>query len=220
MEHTVTALTAQKRNPQRVNVFLDGEFAFGLSRIVAAWLRVGQVIGDEKIEQLKYEDGREVAYQQALKYLGYRPRSQAEVRQHLESQDLPPAAIQDALDRLDRNGLLNDSRFAQTWIENRSEFRPRGRRALAYELKHLGVSPQVVEQSLEGIDESELAYRAALKQVRKYENLDRLAFRQKLYAFLARRGFSYEISNPVVARLWTELHETETMTTMNDEANE
>ena len=53
MNHRITAIQAQKRNPQRVSVFLDGEFAFGLSRIVAAWLAVGQEISDEKIALLK-----------------------------------------------------------------------------------------------------------------------------------------------------------------------
>lgn len=219
MEHRITALTAQKRNQQRVNVYLDGEFAFGLSRIVAAWLQVGQVIGDDKIELLKAEDEREVAFQQAVRYLSYRPRSEAEVRQHLESQDLSEQAIQDAVERLARNGLLDDSRFASTWVENRSEFRPRGRRALAFELRRMGVSPQVIESSLEGIDENELAYQAGLKQVRKYQRLDWQNFRQKMIAFLARRGFSYEVSNPVAARLWTEQHQNDA-TIMNNEADE
>jgi regulatory protein len=219
MEHRITALTAQKRNQQRVNVYLDGEFAFGLSRIVAAWLQVGQVIGDEKIELLKAEDEREVAFQQAVRYLSYRPRSEAEVRQQLESQDLSEQAIQDAVERLARNGLLDDSRFASTWVENRSEFRPRGRRALAFELRRLGVSPQVIESSLEGIDENELAYQAGLKQVRKYQRLEWQDFRQKMIAFLARRGFSYEVSNPVAARLWAEQHQNDA-TIMNNEADE
>ena len=219
MEHRITALTAQKRNQQRVNVYLDGEFAFGLSRIVAAWLQVGQVIGDEKIELLKAEDEREVAFQQAVRYLSYRPRSEAEVRQQLESQDLSEQAIQDAVERLARNGLLDDSRFASTWVENRSEFRPRGRRALAFELRRMGVSPQVIESSLEGIDENELAYQAGLKQVRKYQRLEWQDFRQKMIAFLARRGFSYEVSNPVAARLWAEQHQNDA-TIMNNEADE
>ena len=219
MEHRITALTAQKRNQQRVNVYLDGEFAFGLSRIVAAWLQVGQVIGDEKIELLKAEDEREVAFQQAVRYLSYRPRSEAEVRQQLESQDLSEQAIQDAVERLARNGLLDDNRFASTWVENRSEFRPRGRRALAFELRRLGVSPQVIESSLEGIDENELAYQAGLKQVRKYQRLEWQDFRQKMIAFLARRGFSYEVSNPVAARLWAEQHQNDA-TIMNNEADE
>jgi len=82
MMHTITALTLQKRNRQRVSVFLDGEYSFGLARIVAAWLEVGQELSDEKIAQLRAEDEREVAYQRALRLIQYRPmvwtREQAE----------------------------------------------------------------------------------------------------------------------------------------------
>ena len=69
MNHTITALTLQKRNRERVNVYLDGEYAFGLARIVAAWLVVGQELSDEKITQLRIEDEREVAYQRALRLI-------------------------------------------------------------------------------------------------------------------------------------------------------
>src|SRR5210317_1123984 len=68
----ITALTIQKRNPNRVNVHLDGEFAFGLARITAAWLRVGQELTPEKIALLKEEDAAEVALQRAFRFLSYR----------------------------------------------------------------------------------------------------------------------------------------------------
>ena len=58
----ITAIEVQKRSPNRVNIHLDGEFAFGLARIVAAWLRVGQDLSEEKIEQLQADDARERAY--------------------------------------------------------------------------------------------------------------------------------------------------------------
>ena len=66
-----------------MNIYLDGEFAFGLAGIVAAWLKLGQELGEEKIASLKAEDEREVTYQKALHFLSYRPRSSAEVRQNL-----------------------------------------------------------------------------------------------------------------------------------------
>ena len=58
----ITALEVQKKNPNRVNVHLDGEFAFGLARITAVWLKVGDVLSDEKITQLQNEDAREKRY--------------------------------------------------------------------------------------------------------------------------------------------------------------
>lgn len=209
MEHTVTALTLQKRNRQRVNVYLDGEFAFGLARIVAAWLEVGQKISDERIAELQAEDALEVAYQRALRLLEYRPRTAAEIRTKLQENKIPEESIAAVMERLQNAGLLNDEGFVQAWVENRSELRPRSRRALAYELKQRGVDPELIDQSLAEVDDEELAYQAALKQSRKYQNLEWQDFRQKMYGFLARRGFDYETSAPAVARVWAELHSSE-----------
>ncbi len=122
----ITGLKVQKKNTQRVNVYLDGEFAFGLRRIVAAWLSIGQELSDEKIAQLKADDAREEAYQRALRALDTRPRSAAEIRKKLLEHDIPEDLAEGVIERLKENRLLNDEQFAQAWIENRSEFRPRG----------------------------------------------------------------------------------------------
>jgi regulatory protein len=200
----VTALKVQKHHPNRVNVYLDNEFSFGLSRITAAWLKVGQDLTSSKIAKLQAQDEREVAYMQALRFLDYRPRSRAEVRKKLEKHAIPPEVIKDVFKRLERSGLVNDERFAQDWVKNRSEFRPRSRRALAYELHQRGLADSAIEKALEGINEEPLAYRAALKQARRYEGLPIRDFRNKLGSYLARRGFSYEIIKEVVTRVWDE----------------
>ena len=103
----ITALEVQKKNPNRVNIHLDGEFAFGLARIVAAWLRVGQELSEEKIEQLQAEDARERAFQQAMLFLSYRARSESEIRQNLRKHEIPEAVIDQTLDRLRRNDSIN-----------------------------------------------------------------------------------------------------------------
>jgi regulatory protein len=211
MNHKITALKLQKRNRQRVNVYLDGEFAFGLARIVAAWLQVGLELSDEKIAQLKSEDAREVAYQRALKFLEYRPRTEEEIRRNLKKHDVPEEIIAATVERLQRANLINDLRFAKNWVENRSDRRPRGRRALAFELRQKGVNRQAIDRALEDVDEERLAYRAALKQSRKLIKLEQQEFRRKLYGYLSRRGFSYEVSAPVVSQVWEQIHENETM---------
>jgi regulatory protein len=211
MGKTITALTAQQRNRERVNVFLDGEFAFGLARIVAAWLQVGQELSEEKIAALVSEDQLEVAYQQALKFVQYRERSEAEVQENLREHKVSEEIIQEVLERLQRSGIVDNRRFARTWIENRNEFRPRSRRALAYELRRRGIDQEVIQDSLESLNDEELAYQAALKQSRKYQALSWQDFRQKMFAFLARRGFGYESAAPVVARIWAEQRANESL---------
>lgn len=215
----ITAIEVQKKNPNRVNIYLDDQFAFGLSRLVAAWLSAGQILSDEKIATLQAEDAREVAMQKALLFLGYRARSVREVRENLLKHEIPEAVIESTIKRLQETGLLNDQEFAQAWVENRNTFRPRSRRALALELRRKGLETDVIDQTLdENVDEEALAREAARKYLRKVEKLDWLNFRNKLGGFLGRRGFSYAVSAPVLRELWAELHPGgETITFENEE---
>lgn len=202
---TITAIEPQQKNPQRVNIYLDGEFAFGLARITAAWLKVGQGLDDDKIAALQAEDARETAYQKALHFLSYRPRSSQEVRQNLTKRGYDGTLVEETISRLQRAGLVNDEDFARAWVENRSAFRPRSKSALRMELRQKGLSDEVVRSVLdEEVDEQALAFEAARKQARRYAGLEWPEFRQKLGGFLARRGFSYTTLAPVVSEVWRE----------------
>lgn len=210
MDHTITAIKVQKRNPNRLAIYLDGEFSFGLARIVAAWLSIGRTLSDADIVELKRKDNQEVAYQYGLLVLSYRPRSTTELRKKLVDKGYSEEVIEQIIERMEQNGLLNDLTFAQSWVDNRSAFHPRSRRALVVELHQKGVTDEVIEQALgESGNEDNLAYQAASRQARKLANLERSDFRIKLGAFLGRRGFNYETIRPVVDRLWTELHSQE-----------
>jgi regulatory protein len=205
----ITALVVQKRNPNRVNVHLDGEYAFGLARIVAVWLRVGQELDEEKLKRLQVEDARERAVQQALLFLSYRARSESEIRQNLRKHEMPEEVIEETIARLRQDGLANDGQFAQAWVENRSTFRPRSRRMLAMELRQKGLDDEAVSSALEDVDDEPLAYEAAKKRAPRLKSLEWVDFRKKLSEFLARRGFSYSVIAPVVTRIWNELQKDE-----------
>jgi len=204
IERKITALKAQKRDRSRVSVYLDGEYAFGLARIVAAWLQVGQTLDDEKIAELKTQDARETAYQRVLRLLNYRDRSEAEIIQSLKQRQVPEEIIADVIERLHRSELVDDQRFAKTWVENRIEFHPRSRRALAYELHEKGIDDQAIQQALDDFDEADAAYQAARKYAQKSKQMKWPEFRQKLYAFLSRRGFNYDAVKTTVARIQAE----------------
>jgi regulatory protein len=205
----ITALVVQQRNPNRVNIHLDGEYAFGVARIVAAWLRVGAELDEKKIEQLQVEDARERAFQQSMLFLSYRARSESEIRQNLRKHEIPESVIDLTLDRLRQDGLANDDEFAQTWVENRSTFRPRSRRMLALELRQKGLDDESMQSALKNVDDEPLAYEAAKKRATRFKDLEWSEFRKKLSDFLARRGFSYAVIAPVVSRVWNEMHNQE-----------
>lgn len=206
----ITALKVQKRNPNRVNVYLDNEFAFGLDRIVAAWLHLGQELSTEKINSLQAQDAGEVAYQQALHFISFRPRSEVEVRRKLLEKGAESEVIESVLARLRGAHLVGDEQFARKWIDNRSTFRPRSHRMLRYELHQKGVSEGFIQQALaEADNEPDLAYQAGRKYARRLEELDWEQFRKRLSGFLSRRGFSYGITAPVVRQIWDEIHSAE-----------
>lgn len=205
----ITALVVQKRNPNRVNIHLDGEYAFGVARIVAAWLRVGLELDEKKIEQLQNEDAHERALQQALLFLSYRARSESEIRQNLVKHEIPESVIDLTLEKLRQDGLANDNEFAQAWVENRSTFRPRSRRMLAMELRQKGLDDESMQSALQNVDDEPLAYEAGKKRANRFKDLEWNEFRKKLSEFLARRGFPYAVIAPVVSRIWNELHDQE-----------
>lgn len=206
----ITAITAQKKNPNRVNIYLDGEFAFALARITAAWLKTGDLLNDEKIAKLQAEDSKERAYQQAMLFLSYRARSEKEIRQNLLKHEYSEDVVEGTLQRLRESGLANDNEFARAWVENRSTFRPRSRRALTMELRQKGLDEETVKQAVANVDENALAYETAQKRAPRFKDLEWNEFRKKLSDHLARRGFPYSIVTSVVTRLWNEMHKEQT----------
>lgn len=205
MGKKITALKVQKKNRNRVNIYLDGEFAFGLSRIVAGWLHVGQELTTEKIAELQKEDEQEIAYQRAIRFSNYRMRSNSEIHNYLEQKGTSETTIENVLNRLNDNGFTNDEQFASMWVENRNEFRPRSHRMLFVELRKKGIQPEVINQVLEDtLPDDELALMAAQKQERKYRNLDWNDFRRRMSSYLSRRGFTYVLVNSVVNQVWEE----------------
>ncbi len=200
----VTALKVQSRNKSRVNVYLDGQFAFGLAKIEAARLRVGQELDEAAIARVKKADEVEQAYERALKLLATRPRSEAEIRRRLREHEVAEPVVEDVLVRLRRAGLADDGAFASFWVENRAEFRPRSKRALLAELKRKGVVGDALQAALAGVNDSEAAYQVAAQRARRLRTLPRPEFRRKLGEFLARRGFDYETIEPILERVWKE----------------
>jgi regulatory protein len=197
----VTALEVQKRDKERVNVFIDGEFAFGLNLLDAARLRKGQVLSEAEITALRDADAVVQAVNTAAHFLSYRPRSTAEIRRNLKEKETPEAVIDAAVEKMSAMGYLDDAAFARYWVDNRSQFKPLSHRALRQELRQKGLSDAVIAEALEAQSESDLAYKAAETQLRKLRNRDVKEFKTKINAFLQRRGFSYSTTQDVVRRL-------------------
>ena len=201
---TITALRAQKHRPDRVSVYLDGDFGFGLALVEAVRLKVGQVLSREAVDALLARDSTEDAYERALRILSYRPRSAREVRDALARSRTPPEVIDGVIERLERAGLLDDAEFTKFWVRDRETFRPRSRFALRMELRTKGVDEATIAGALEDVDEAASALEAARHQARRMTVVDSLALRERLISFLARRGFAYAVAGEAVKQVLAE----------------
>jgi regulatory protein len=202
MAGTITALKAQGRSKDRVNVHLNGEFAFGLALIHALWLKIGQYLSDDDIVALQEADTLEKAKTRALGLIAYRPRSVQEVERRLQRAGVDEKTIGEVVVNLKESGLLDDASFGKAWVESRLEASPRSKRMIAWELRQKGVSEAKIDSSLQDVKDDETAYQLALKRWSRVVTLPTKGERQrKLGEYLARHGYSYDTIQDVITRL-------------------
>ncbi|HZU78038.1 MAG TPA: regulatory protein RecX [Dehalococcoidia bacterium] len=200
----ITSIEPQKRGG-RVTIFADGVpwIAAAEAAVLECGLRRGDQATPELRERLEELDARHRAHEAALLLLSYRQRSEDELRQRLRRKAIPEGAVEDAIERLRRAGLIDDAGFARAWVESRTSgpvgF---GRRRIQAELRRKGVAAEVVAQALGEQDEDERALAAALARAPTLRGLEYNDFRRRLAGFLQRRGFGYEAITRAVREAW------------------
>lgn len=199
---TISQLKLQKRNKNRLNVYFDGEFAFSIFVALAGSLKVGQHMTSDEIDRLMQLDSYERAKGSAFRILSYRPRSTAEVRNYLAGKGFEPIVIEQTIDRLGELEYLDDAAFARYWVDQREKHNPRGSFAIRHELYQKGISDEVIDDAVAGIDDEELAIRIAEKKAASWSNLSREQFVRKLGGYLKRRGFDYPVVIEVTNKVW------------------
>jgi len=210
MPGKITNLRLQA-NGRKVTVEMEGAESFSLSEPVAAGLHPGQSLDREEIERLTSADRLEAAFRRCLALIARRPRSRAEMERYLRGRKLGEEEAGEVLRRLGERGLIDDRDFARQWVDNRQTFRPRSQRALRMELRRLGVSEPDAREALEGVREGDAALAAARKKAARLAGPaqasphPRLEFENKMTAYLASRGFDFDLSRETARTVWQEL---------------
>lgn len=201
----ITALKPQRRDPERVNVFLDGAFAFGLHQdlVLEASLFPGMELDEEATGSLLARDLVRQAIAAALNLLAYRPRAEGEIRTRLRQRGFPDDAIAETMTRLRDWGYVDDADFAERWIENRLEQRPRSARMIAMELRGKGVEAGTVAEAVDraDIDERHDALRLATERWGRLADLEPPVRQRRITGFLSRRGYGFDVIRDVLRQL-------------------
>lgn len=200
----ITAIKPQK-SKKRVNIYLDYKFGFGidLENFTRLRLRVEMELTQKEIEEIVKKSEFQKTLDKLLRFATLRPRSEKEVKDWFSRRSVHESLHQELFNRLKRFDLIDDMRFTQWWIEQRTSFKPRGKRALEAELRNKGIKKEIISEVLEEteVDEEKMARELLEKKAYRWKNLPKLEVRQKMGAFLARKGFNWEIIEKVLNKL-------------------
>lgn len=204
----ITGISQQQRDPNRINVHVDGKYRFSLdiNQVVDIGIKVGNEYSEAELAELENESQFSRLYMRTLEYCLMRPHSSREIRDYMyrktmskkvrnkrtgDLYDRPGVSkelTERVFERLVKKGYIDDEKFARYWIENRNLSKGASRRKLQAELQAKGVERQVIDTLLaktQRTDESELQKVIAKKSARYPDE-------QKLMQYLARQGFSYD----------------------------
>jgi regulatory protein len=190
----VTALEPDTRRPGSVRVLVDGRAFATVDLTAASGLGAGQPLEAEAAERLARAADAEAAYRTVLRALARRPHARSDLGRRLLRRGLAADAVEDALARAERVGLLDDAAFTRHYVATRAE-RGRGPARLVRDLVSMGVARGIVDRAVAeqwpaDIDRRGLPAALAAKRAAQLGNLARPVKRRRLLAFLARRGFT------------------------------
>jgi regulatory protein len=203
----ITDISLQTKNPDRVNISIDGKYALSLSlyQVADLKLKIGSEITADSLAEIETESQFGKLYSRALEYSLMRPHSVKEVRDYLwrktrttkyksrdghikERPGVDQSIADRVLERLASKNYVDDVRFAKHWIENRNQTKGSSMRKLVAELRAKGVSSETIDEAIAGSDrnDDEELSKIINKKKHKYDD------EQKLIAYLARQGFSFD----------------------------
>lgn len=207
----VTKLSIQK-NQKISNVFIDAKFAFGLSidAIYQEKLSVGLELSDQQLQDLIYRSFFEKFYQRTINFLSFRPRSIKEVKDYLKKVSyrfpgilpITLVKIQKAIfQKLEKLKLIDDYKFSLWWLEQRLQFNPKSKRVIELELAFKGIDKNIIDDVLSTVADNKfytLINQIIKKKIAKFNHLNKFEQRKKIFAYLARRGFDFELINKAI----------------------
>jgi regulatory protein len=187
----VTLIKQQIKRPGRYSIFVDGKYAFPLSEtaLLESKLYSGQELTEAQLGELKQESADDKVYNNALAYAVLRPRSTWEMQQYLLRKKCLPSLSQKILNKLSVIGLLDDEKFAASWVANRRLLKPISERRLLQELRAKRVPDEAARRAVAGNETDEQA--VLIELIARKRKQSRYQDNQKLMQYLAGQGFNY-----------------------------
>ena len=193
----VTAITQQKKDETRYNIFIDGTYAFALPMqdILYFKLKEGKEVSEETVEYIQNSLIYIKAQDTALHYIGYKMRTVKEIRMKLSEKEFSEEVIEKVIAFLEKYGYADDREYCRKYIREKLRMKPKSGYALKIELRQRGISARIIDEVMAEteMDEAGDAFRWLERKSRgQWPPADEKQ-KKKLYDFLLRKGYSYDI---------------------------
>lgn len=202
----ITKIEVQKRNKERVNIYIDNEYSFSLSTelVYKEGLKTNENIDLEKIKSIAKEDDYIKCKNAALKIVEKSYKSEKELKDKLLLKGYDNLTIDKTLNFLKEYNFLSDINYVKMYVKDKS--RLQGKKKIKYDLIKKGINDNLIEEEISNIDEDEereVAYNMALKKynVLSKRESDKYKLSQKIYRFLLSKGYDYDIVSYAVKRV-------------------
>ncbi len=194
---TITAITAQVKNPTRCNIYLDGVFYCGLEleTVMKHRLKAGMETEKEFLDEIQAESETLKAFDKALYFISRTKKTEKQVKDYLYNKGYTLPTVNAVMEKLLGYKFIDDEEYAASYVKDLSS--KKGKRLLAAELKMKGVGDKAISAALENIDgEENAAKEIAAKYMRNKE--PNKANIMKCYKHLLSKGFDYETAKKAV----------------------
>lgn len=192
----ITSIEVQAKDERRRSVYIDGEFAFGLSDVDVLFYKLKEYdeISQEKYDEIMNNVIMTKARESAVRFLGYRARSKKEIREKLREKEYSDDVIEKTIEFLEKYNYVNDKQFAIKYMNDKIKLKGNGVNKIKYELRQKGIDDEILDEVFVDTydDELEKAIKLLEKKVKCIDELDYKA-KQKLSTYLNGRGYSYDI---------------------------
>lgn len=195
----INKIETQKKNKKRSTIYIDGNFAFGISNelLVKFDLHEGDEINEDLIQNVLLAKEKQRIRDRAYRLLHYRNRATKELKDRLLRIGFDAALVQEVIDEMVEDNTLNDENFAEAFIADYTKIRTKGNIFIRHELRKKGVASDVIEKLMQKRDEKQIAddyMRSKLATLDIVKPKDR----QKALRRLLTRGFTPAIAYEVI----------------------
>ena len=196
----ITSIQKQQKAKSRYNIYVDGEFAFGLYKdtITDYGLRVNDELNEMLLNEIKESDELIYGKKTAFEFLAYKARSKKEVYDKLKTRNISEKSIIKVLDYLEQLKYIDDETYIKTFLSGLSG-KPSGRKMMLHKLLKKGINKELAERVLNDILNDKSDYdngkKLLLKYVPKIKSKDFYEIKKKCFTYLMSRGFEYETVN-------------------------